>query len=235
MGEYIVLLKDVVKKYKSTAAVNHIDLQLEKGKIYGLVGKNGAGKTTMMRMIAGLSIPTKGTIQVNADRIGILIEAPGLNGNMSAKENLKFYRMLFQTGKNEDSDEDLLNLVGLENVGKKKMKDFSLGMRQRLGIAVALLGNPDFIMLDEPVNGLDPVGVVEVRNLIKKINQEKKVTFLVSSHNLPELFQTATDFIIMDKGIIKKEITQEELEEKHKESLEEYFLSVIKNEGREVL
>ena len=108
-------------------------------------------------------------------------------------------------------------------------------MRQRLGIAVALLGNPDFIMLDEPVNGLDPVGVVEVRNLIKKINQEKKVTFLVSSHNLPELFQTATDFIIMDKGIIKKEITQEELEEKHKESLEEYFLSVIKNEGREVL
>ena len=154
---------------------------------------------------------------------------------MSAKENLKFYRMLFQTGKNEDSDEDLLNLVGLENVGKKKTKDFSLGMRQRLGIAVALLGNPDFIMLDEPVNGLDPVGVVEVRNLIKKINQEKKVTFLVSSHNLPELFQTATDFIIMDKGIIKKEITQEELEEKHKESLEEYFLSVIKNEGREVL
>ena len=234
MGEYIVLLKDVVKKYKSTAAVNHIDLQLEKGKIYGLVGKNGAGKTTMMRMIAGLSIPTQGSVQVEADRVGTLIEAPGLNGNMNAKENLKFYRMLYQTGKNEDSDENLLNLVGLDNVGKKKVKDFSLGMRQRLGIAIALLGNPDFVMLDEPVNGLDPVGVVEIRNLIKKLNQEKKTTLLVSSHNLPELFQTATDFIIMDKGTIKKEITQEELEKNYKESLEEYFLEVIKKEGGEV-
>ncbi|MBQ4523972.1 MAG: ATP-binding cassette domain-containing protein [Lachnospiraceae bacterium] len=233
MGKYIVSLKDVVKKYKGTVAVNQVNLQLERGKIYGLVGKNGAGKTSMMRMIAGLSIPTKGSIKVNAGRVGTLIEAPGLNGNMSAKENLKFYRMLYQTGKNENSEEELLRLVGLDNVGKKKVKDFSLGMRQRLGIAVALLGKPDFVMLDEPVNGLDPVGVVEIRNLIKKLNQEKKITFLVSSHNLPELFQTATDFIIMDKGSIKKEITQEELEEKHKESLEEYFLEVIQGEGRE--
>lgn len=234
MGEYIVSLKDVVKRYKGTVAVNHVNLQFEKGKIYGLVGKNGAGKTTMMRMIAGLSIPTQGSVQVEADRVGTLIEAPGLNGNMNAKENLKFYRMLYQTGKNEDSDENLLNLVGLDNVGKKKVKDFSLGMRQRLGIAIALLGNPDFVMLDEPVNGLDPVGVVEIRNLIKKLNQEKKTTLLVSSHNLPELFQTATDFIIMDKGTIKKEITQEELEKNYKESLEEYFLEVIKKEGGEV-
>ena len=234
MGEYIVSLKDVVKRYKGTVAVNHVNLQFEKGKIYGLVGKNGAGKTTMMRMIAGLSIPTQGSVQVEADRVGTLIEAPGLNGNMNAKENLKFYRMLYQTGKNEDSDENLLNLVGLDNVGKKKVKDFSLGMRQRLGIAIALLGNPDFVMLDEPVNGLDPVGVVEIRNLIKKLNQEKKTTLLVSSHNLPELFQTATDFIIMDKGTIKKEITQEELEKNYTESLEEYFLEVIKTEGGEV-
>ena len=225
---------DVVKRYKGTVAVNHVNLQFEKGKIYGLVGKNGAGKTTMMRMIARLSIPTQGSVQVEADRVGTLIEAPGLNGNMNAKENLKFYRMLYQTGKNEDSDENLLNLVGLDNVGKKKVKDFSLGMRQRLGIAIALLGNTDFVMLDEPVNGLDPVGVVEIRNLIKKLNQEKKTTLLVSSHNLPELFQTATDFIIMDKGTIKKEITQEELEKNYKESLEEYFLEVIKKEGGEV-
>ncbi len=227
MNEYIVSLKNAVKKYKDTAAVNHIDLQLKKEKIYGLVGKNGAGKTTMMRMIAGLSIPTQGSIEVKADRVGTLIEAPGLNGNMNAKENLKFYRMLSPNRNIENSDEALLNLVGLENSGKKKVKDFSLGMRQRLGIAIALLGNPDFVMLDEPVNGLDPVGVVEIRNLIQKLNHDKKITFLISSHNLPELFQTATDFIIMDKGVIKKEITQEELEKNNKENLEEYFLSVI--------
>lgn len=234
MGTYIVSLQGVVKKYKGTVAVKQMDLQLKRGKIYGLVGKNGAGKTTLMRMIAGLSLPTEGSIKVEAGRMGTLIEAPGFNGSMSAKENLKFYQMLYQKGKNTVSHETLLEMVGLENVGKKKVKDFSLGMRQRLGIAIALMENPDFVMLDEPVNGLDPVGVVEIRNLIKKLNQENGITILVSSHNLPELFQTATDFIIMDKGSIKKQITQEELEEKHKESLEEYFLSVIKEERGEV-
>ena len=224
----MVQLKNVTKKYKKTAAVSDCSLTLEKGKIYGLVGKNGAGKTTMMRMIAGLSIPGSGEISVATDRIGTLIEAPSLNGTMTAVENLRFYRMLCGENGQEKSDEELLSLVGLDGVGKKKVKDFSLGMRQRLGIAVALLGNPEFVMLDEPVNGLDPVGVVEIRNLIKKLNEEQGMTILISSHNLPELYQTATDFIIIDKGRVKKEITQEELEKEEKESLEAYFLEIIK-------
>ena len=228
MSNAMVQLKNVTKKYKKTMAVADCSLTLEKRKIYGLVGKNGAGKTTMMRMIAGLSIPTDGEIIVDTNRVGTLIEAPSLNGTMTAVENLKFYRMLCGEVKEQRSDEELLAMVGLEGVGKKKVKDFSLGMRQRLGIAVALLGNPEFVMLDEPVNGLDPVGVVEIRNLIKKLSEEQGMTILISSHNLPELYQTATDFIIIDKGQVKKEITQEELEKEEKESLEEYFLSVIK-------
>lgn len=227
MANAMVQLKNLTKKYKRTVAVADCNLTLEGGKIYGLVGKNGAGKTTMMRMMAGLSIPSSGRVIVATDHMGTLIEAPSLNGTMTAVENLKFYRML--CGETvEKSDEELLSLVGLENVGKKKVKDFSLGMRQRLGIAVALLGNPEFVMLDEPVNGLDPVGVVEIRNLIKKLNEEQGMTILISSHNLPELYQTATDFILIDKGRVKKEITQEELEQEEKESLEEYFLEVIK-------
>ena len=126
------------------------------------------------------------------------------------------------------SDDNILALVGLDNTGRQKVKDFSLGMRQRLGIAIALLENPDFVMLDEPVNGLDSVGVVEIRNLIRRLNEEKGMTFLISSHNLPELYKTATDFIIIDKGIIKKEISHEDLEREAAGSLEEYFLSVIK-------
>ena len=224
----MVQLKNVTKNYKKTAAVAECSLTLEQGRIYGLVGKNGAGKTTMMRMIAGLSIPSDGEITVATNRIGTLIEAPSLNGSMTAVENLKFYRMLCGENGQNIEDGELLSMVGLENVGKKKVKDFSLGMRQRLGIAIALLGNPEFVMLDEPVNGLDPVGVVEIRKLIKKLNEERGMTILISSHNLPELYQTATDFIIIDKGSVKKEITQEELEKVQKESLEEYFLEIIK-------
>lgn len=228
MKEVMVQVTNVTKKYKNTVAVNNCSLTLEKGRIYGLVGKNGAGKTTLMRMIASLSLPSSGSISVTAERIGTLIEAPSLNGSMTAVENLKFYRMLCGETSQKNSDEELLSLVGLEGVGKKKVKDFSLGMRQRLGIAVALLGNPSFVMLDEPVNGLDPVGVVEIRKLIKKLNEEQGMTILISSHNLPELYQTATDFIIIDKGCVKKEISQEELEQEEKESLEEYFLEAIK-------
>ena len=138
----MVQLKNVTKNYKKTAAVAECSLTLEQGRIYGLVGKNGAGKTTMMRMIAGLSIPSDGEITVATNRIGTLIEAPSLNGSMTAVENLKFYRMLCGENGQNIEDGELLSMVGLENVGKKKVKDFSLGMRQRLGIAIALLGNP---------------------------------------------------------------------------------------------
>lgn len=227
MGEKIVRMINVTKEYRGVSVLKNCNLSLEKGKIYGLVGKNGAGKTTIMRMIAELAIPTTGMIEKLSDNIGALIEAPALNGSMTAKENLKFFRMLCEKECTALSDEKLLELVGLINIEKKKVKDFSLGMRQRLGIAVALLGNPDFLMLDEPVNGLDPIGVVEIRNLVKELNREQSLTILISSHNLSELYQTATDYIIIDKGMIRKEISQEQLEQENDGNLEEYFLSII--------
>lgn len=231
MTDIIVELKNVTKKYKKSVAVDSVNLSLKKGKIYGLVGKNGAGKTTIMRMIADLSVPTEGEVNVLADNIGTLIESPALNVGMTAKENIRFFSMLSKRSSNKKSgysEEELLKLVGLEHTDNKKVKDFSLGMKQRLGIAIALLNNPDFVMLDEPINGLDPIGVVEIRNLIKVLNDKKGITFLISSHNLPELHNTATDYIIIDNGIIKKEITQEQLDKEENENLEEYFLSVIK-------
>jgi ABC-2 type transport system ATP-binding protein len=176
-----------------------------------------------MRLVAGLSFPTSGDlelfdhtgekeIQTELKRIGCLIEYPSLNGNMTAKENLKLHRIM-RGIPNKELDEELIELVGLNNTGKKKVKDFSLGMRQRLGIAIALIGSPELLILDEPVNGLDPIGVVDVRNLIKKMCEERHMTILISSHNLPELYQTSTDYIIIDKGEIKKTLTLEELEE----------------------
>lgn len=241
MGEKLVELKNVTKKYKNTVAVNEVSLTLEKGKIYGLVGKNGAGKTTIMRMIMGLSIPTSGAVNVSVNGMGTLIEAPALNEGMSASENIRFYSMLSKNslsansqakasnaGKTPYTADQLLKIVGLENTGKKKVKDFSLGMRQRLGIAIALVDKPDFVMLDEPINGLDPIGVVEIRKLIKESNEKENITFLISSHNLPELYNTATEFIIIDNGKMKKQISAEQLENEKNEDLEEYFLSVIK-------
>ena len=227
MAGYAVQLDNVTKQYKNTTAVNRCTLKLETGKIYGLVGKNGAGKTTLMRMIAGLCNPTEGSIRRNVKKIGTLIEEPGINGGMTAMENLHFYRLLAGQKETQQEDRELLELVGLANTGKKKTKDFSLGMRQRLGIAIALIGRPELVMLDEPVNGLDPLGVVEIRKLIKKLNQEYHMTVLVSSHNLPELYQTATDYIIVDQGTVKREVTQQQLEAADAESLEDYFLAAI--------
>lgn len=228
MAEIVVSLNNVTKKFKGVVAVDGVNLNLEAGKIYGLVGKNGAGKTTIMRMIAGLSLSSAGQVDVSVESMGTLIEAPALNGSMNAYENLKFFSMLSRKSQRKYTDDELLQLVGLEKCGRKKVKDFSLGMRQRLGIAVALLNDPDFIMLDEPVNGLDPIGVVEMRKLIKELNDKEQKTILISSHNLPELYQTATDFIIIDNGKVKKCISQEQLEKEHGDNLEEYFLSVIK-------
>lgn len=236
MSNIIVKFSHVNKKYKNDQALKNCSFELKKGKIYGLIGKNGAGKTTIMRIIAGLSIPTSGEITLFGEnqkgrlsrRIGSLIESPTLNGGMSAEENLKFYKMLYGVGENQN--QRLLTLVGLEDVGQKKVKDFSLGMKQRLGIAIAMIGNPEFVMLDEPINGLDPIGVIEIRNLIKRMCNEFGITVLISSHNLPELYQTATDYIIIDKGEVKQQITLEELEQEKKENLEEYFIAVIEGE-----
>lgn len=224
MEQYVVKTIGVTKQFHNFTALNDVSITLESGKIYGLIGKNGAGKTTLMRIIAGLSFPTKGSIslfdstntkeyQEELSRIGCLIEYPSMNGAMTAKENLKLHRIMRGIPQTND-DEELLHLVGLKDTGKKKVKDFSLGMRQRLGIAISLIANPELLILDEPVNGLDPVGVIEIRNLIKQICKERHICILISSHNLPELFQTATDYIIIDHGEIKQTLTLEELEER---------------------
>lgn len=223
MKSYVLRTEYLAKKFKKYTALKDVSIQLEESKIYGLIGRNGAGKTTLMRIAAGLSYPTGGCIELfgksslkeynkELARIGTLIEYPGLNGKMTAKENLHLCRII-RGIPNDELDEELLKTVGLLDTGRKKVKDFSLGMRQRLGIAAALISNPELLILDEPINGLDPVGVVEIRNLIKRLNEERHITILISSHNLPELFQTVTDYIIIDKGMIKKTLTHEELEE----------------------
>lgn len=232
MSNYVLKTTNLCKCFKSYKALDNVSVTLEKGKIYGLIGKNGAGKTTLMRIVSGLSYATEGTIELfgassakeynkQLSKIGTLIEYPSLNGRMTAKQNIKLVKIM-RGIKDKSVDDELLEMVGLGSVDpKKKVKDFSLGMRQRLGIAIAMLTNPELLILDEPVNGLDPVGVVEIRNLIKKLNQEKNITVLISSHNLPELYQTATDYIIIDKGVIKQTLTLDELEKKC-----EHYLSI---------
>lgn len=221
MGNTILEIKDLSKRYKAQSALSHVDLCLERGRIYGLIGKNGAGKTTLMRMIAGLGFPTEGTIELfgrssgqeAGKRIGALIESPGLVGGMTAKENMHL-QCLMKGLPNYEVEDELLELVGLSDTGRKKAKHFSLGMKQRLGIAAALIGNPELLMLDEPINGLDPSGVIEVRNLLKKLSEYENKTILISSHNLPELYQVATDYIIIHNGEIKEVLSHEELDER---------------------
>lgn len=226
MGNVVLETRDLSKQYKSQLALSHVNLSLQQGKIYGLIGKNGAGKTTLMRMIAGLGFPTQGSIllfgtenrrglEAAGKRIGSLIEAPGLVAGMSAKENMHL-QCLLKGMPNYEIENELLKLVGLKDTGKKKVKNFSLGMKQRLGIATTLIGNPDLLMLDEPINGLDPAGVIEIRNLIKKLSTCENKTILISSHNLPELYQVATDFIIIHEGEIREILSHEELDERCK-------------------
>lgn len=215
--------ENLIKIYHETKALNKVSLTLEKGKIYGLIGQNGAGKTTLMRIIAGLAGQTSGSYELfgqttekglreSRRRMGCMIEYPSLIGSMSAKENIAFHRVL-KGVPNKSREDELLNLLGISGTGKKKTKNFSLGMKQRLGIANALIGSPEFLILDEPVNGLDPMGVVEVRNLMLDLCRNYGITVLISSHNLPELYQVATDYIIMHKGEIIRTLTSNELDE----------------------
>lgn len=226
MGNVVLETKDLSKKFKSQLVLNQVNLRLKQGRVYGLIGKNGAGKTTLMRMVAGLGFPTSGSItlfgsknrkelKTAGKRIGCLIEAPGLVAGMSAKENMHL-QCLMKGMPNYEAENELLETVGLTDTGKKKVKNFSLGMKQRLGIAAALIGNPDFLMLDEPINGLDPAGVIEIRNLIKKLSEFENKTILISSHNLPELYQTATDYIIIHEGEIREILSHEELNDRCK-------------------
>lgn len=215
--EYIIETNKLTKRFPGKIAVNKIDMHVKKGDIYGFIGKNGAGKTTAMKLILGLLNPTSGGIKIfnnenlNSSRykIGSLIESPGLYKNFSAYENLKRFSILYG-GTGEDINE-LLKLVNLENVGSKPVKAFSFGMKQRLGIAIALLGNPEILILDEPINGLDPSGIKDIRDLILKLNKEKQITFIISSHILDELSKIATRYGIINNGILVEEISSEEL------------------------
>ena len=221
--DYILRTNELCKSYRGFKALNGLSMNVPKGSIYGFVGKNGAGKTTLIRLICGLQNPTSGdyslygrklsskNIAKSRRKMGAVIETPSIYTNMAAEDNLKQqYRILGLPS--YDGIEDILKLVGLENTGKKKAKNFSLGMRQRLGIAVALAGSPDFLVLDEPVNGLDPQGIIEIRELILKLNREKQITVLISSHILDELSKLATHYGFIDNGRIVKEISAEELE-----------------------
>lgn len=221
--EYVLKTNSLCKHYRHFKALNGLTMNVPKGAIYGFVGKNGAGKTTLIRLICGLQHPTSGDFELygikNTDkaisksrrRMGAVVETPSIYLDMTAEDNLK-QQCRFIGAPSFDGVQDLLKLVGLENTGKKKAKNFSLGMKQRLGIAVALCGNPDFLVLDEPINGLDPQGIIEIRELILKINREQQITVLISSHILDELSKLATHYGFIDSGKIVKEMSAQELE-----------------------
>lgn len=219
--ETVLKTEHLTKIFGNKAAVNDVSMTIEKGDIYGFIGKNGAGKTTLMRLVLNLIFPTSGSIELfgesklsrkNLSRTGSLIEAPTLFADCSARENLKRFAILY--GADESDIENVLKAVDLADTGKKKAGKFSFGMKQRLGIAIALLGNPDFIVLDEPVNGLDPEGMKEIRDLILRLNREKGTTFLISSHLLDELSKVVTKYGIIRDGVLVEEISAADLEKK---------------------
>ncbi|MEJ8777345.1 ABC transporter ATP-binding protein [Pseudogracilibacillus sp. ICA-222130] len=230
MSEYILKAKNITKTFKGDKALDNVSMSIKKGDIYGFIGQNGAGKSTMLRIITGLSFPTNGQLELFGSikesniveaqkRMGAIIENPGLFPNMSAYDNLEVHRL--QKGIPGRSCIDrTLKLVGLQDTAKKKVKHFSLGMKQRLGLAVALLSDPEFLILDEPTNGLDPMGIVELRQLLKKLNREKGITVLISSHILSELHQLATNYGIIHKGKMLEELSAKELDEKCRQHLQ---------------
>ena len=224
MTKFICETKNLSKKYKDFYALKNVNLTIPKGEIYGLVGENGAGKTTLIRLLTGLNFKSEGEIilfghkdnlQHERSKIGCTIEMPALYKDMTASQNLEVQRI--QRGiPNKKCITDTLELIGLSNAGKKRVANFSLGMKQRLALGVALLGEPEFLILDEPVNGLDPTGIIELRELLKKLVKEREVTILISSHILSELHQLATCYGFLHKGELLKQISTEELNEECK-------------------
>ena len=221
--EYVLKTNALSKNYKDFKALNGLSMNIPKGAIYGFIGKNGAGKTTLIRIICGLQEPISGGYTLygrkNTDkeivksrrRMGAVVETPSIYLDMTAKDNLKQQYLILGLP-SFDGLTEILELVGLDNTGNKKAKNFSLGMRQRLGIAIALVGDPDFLVLDEPVNGLDPQGIIDIRELILKLNRERQITVLISSHILDELSKLVTHYGFIDSGRIVKEMSAEELE-----------------------
>ena len=222
MDDMVLQLRGIKKRYGSQPVLKQVDVTIKKGQIYGLVGKNGAGKTTLMRILTGLTKQQAGTMWLLGEdgkngydaarkRMGSIIETPSFYPFFDGKTNLEYYNQ--QLGGKANVDE-VLDLVGLGKSGKKKFKNYSLGMKQRLGIGLAILNDPEFLVLDEPINGLDPMGIVEVRNLIRTLNQERNITIIISSHILGELESIATNYGFLDKGVILEELSKEELEHK---------------------
>ena len=222
MGEQIIInVKDLTKQYKKQTVVNHANFQIKKGSICGMVGPNGAGKTTIMKMLGGLVLPSEGSMSIfgNTDeksrakareRMSFMIETPYANQNLTAQQNLEKQRL--QKGLPDQTRiDEVLKKVGLENVDKKKIKEFSLGMKQRFGLANALLAKPEIMVLDEPINGLDPEGIVEIRELLMKLNQQENITIMISSHILSELSLMCDDYLFIQGGNIVKHLTREEL------------------------
>lgn len=226
---YLLVTNSLTKQYGRHKAVNSVNLHVRQGDIYGLIGRNGAGKTTLLKMISGLASPTEGDFTLFGkrgksayrylSRVGSLIEAPGVYPNLTAEDNLRLKSLAMGVRRKEEIEE-LLSVVGLLDTGKKKVKNFSLGMKQRLGIALALVGSPDLVVLDEPINGLDPQGIAEVRDTLFRLNREKHITLIISSHILEELSKIATHYGIIHDGVLIQELTREELLAKCSERIE---------------
>lgn len=228
-NETVLKITQLTKTYKNVKAVDHVNITIKKGDVYGLVGKNGAGKSTLLRIITSLAKQDSGEIQLFGEttnaglqksrkRMGSVIESPALYQSLSAAHNLAYYQRL-KGIPNKKAINNTLALVGLADTGKKKVKNFSLGMKQRLGLAVALLNNPDFLILDEPLNGLDPMAIVEMRDLIIKLSQEHQITLMISSHLLSELSLVATRYGFIDNGKMINEATADEIAEACQRSL----------------
>lgn len=221
MSEFVCETKNLSKRYKNFFALKNVNLKIPKGEIYGLVGENGAGKTTLIRILTGLGFQSEGEVSLfgkkehlrqERSKIGCTVEMPALYKDMTAEQNLEVHRI--QRGiPGKACISDTLALVGLSDTGAKRVSDFSLGMKQRLALGVALLGEPEFLILDEPVNGLDPTGIIELRRLLKSLVRERGTTILISSHILSELYQLATCYGFLHKGELLKQISAEELNE----------------------
>ncbi|MGN0695662.1 MAG: ATP-binding cassette domain-containing protein [Oscillospiraceae bacterium] len=226
--ENVLTVKGLCKKYKHKTVLDHVDMTIRQGDIYGFVGKNGAGKTTLIRIISGLTDPSEGSFELFGAKSGsrdidsarkkvcTMVESPAIYPDLNARDNLKMQCLI--TNKPYSCIDELLSFVDLADTGSKRARDFSLGMRQRLGIAIALVNEPQLMLLDEPINGLDPEGIKQVRELLLKMHSEKKVTILISSHILTELSLFATRYGFIDGGVIVKEATREEIQTETEES-----------------
>ena len=229
MSEIICETTNLNKKYKDIQVLNNINIKINQGEIFGLIGENGAGKTTLIRILTGLSMSTGGELKLFGKsnkkelyfcrrRIGCIVESPALYFDMTAKQNLEVQRI--QKGiPDRNNIDEVLSIVELDDTGNKKVKNFSLGMKQRLGLAIALLGDPELLILDEPINGLDPTGIKELRELLIKLNKENGITIIISSHILSELHKFATSYGIIHKGKLIEQITADELDNKCKKHI----------------